>query len=110
MEDFALKIYAARQTIGDRDFFLVARTDARATSAKRGLDDAITRCNLYLDAGADATLIEAPQSDEEIRAIAQGTKVSSSATAGLTSPYVAAAACEVDKIACCSCCLGEACK
>lgn len=34
--------------IGDEDFFLIARTDARATSAKRGLDDAITRANLYM--------------------------------------------------------------
>ena len=60
MEDFALKIYAARYARGDEDFFLVARTDARTTSAKYGLEDAITRCNLYLDAGADATLFEAP--------------------------------------------------
>lgn len=41
------KVYAARQAIGDSDFFLVARTDARGTSAKRGMEESITRANLY---------------------------------------------------------------
>jgi len=43
-EEHALKIEAAREAIGDADFFLVARTDARATS---GLKEAISRANLY---------------------------------------------------------------
>lgn len=42
------QVYAARQAIGDSDFFLVARTDARGTSAKRGLEESITRANLYM--------------------------------------------------------------
>lgn len=74
MEEFAAKIYAARQAIGNNDFFLVARTDARATSAKKGLEDAITRANLYMDAGADASFIEAPRSNYELGEIGTRTK------------------------------------
>lgn len=44
----ALQVAAAREAIGDADFFLIARTDARATSSKRGLDEAINRANIYL--------------------------------------------------------------
>lgn len=43
-----LQVAAAREAIGDADFFLIARTDARATSSKRGLDEAINRANIYL--------------------------------------------------------------
>ena len=42
------QVAAAREAIGDADFFLIARTDARATSSKRGLDEAINRANIYL--------------------------------------------------------------
>jgi 2-methylisocitrate lyase-like PEP mutase family enzyme len=48
-EEHAAKIASARDVIGDRDFFLVARTDARATSARVGLSDAIARANLYME-------------------------------------------------------------
>lgn len=44
----APQVAAAREAIGDSDFFLIARTDARATSSKRGLDEAINRANIYL--------------------------------------------------------------
>jgi 2-methylisocitrate lyase-like PEP mutase family enzyme len=47
-EAFVAKLMAAREVIGDADFFLVARTDARSTSAKHGLEDACTRANLYI--------------------------------------------------------------
>jgi len=53
-----MEIYAAAEAIGDSDFFLVARTDARSTSAKHGLDDAITRANLYMVIGLQVSLIE----------------------------------------------------
>lgn len=43
MEEFAGKVAAAREAIGDADFFLVARTDARGSSAKYGLEEAIRR-------------------------------------------------------------------
>lgn len=48
-EEHAAKIASARDAIGGSDFFLVARTDARATSAKSGLSDAISRANLYME-------------------------------------------------------------
>lgn len=74
MEEHAAKVYAARQAIGDSDFFLVARTDARGLSAKHGLDDSITRANLYMDAGADASFVAAPRSIEEMEEIVKRTK------------------------------------
>ncbi|XP_051123894.1 carboxyvinyl-carboxyphosphonate phosphorylmutase, chloroplastic-like [Andrographis paniculata] len=73
-EEHAAKIRAARNAIGDADFFLVARTDARGTSEKHGLADAIARANLYYDAGADACFVEAPRNEDELREIAQKTK------------------------------------
>ena len=54
-EEHASKIAAARDVIGDADFFLVARTDARATSAKTGLSEAIDRANLYMEVPHSAT-------------------------------------------------------
>lgn len=50
-EEHAAKIASARDAIGDSDFFLIARTDARALSAKTGLSDAIDRANLYMEVG-----------------------------------------------------------
>ncbi|CAA7013469.1 unnamed protein product [Microthlaspi erraticum] len=73
-EEHAAKIASARDAIGDADFFLVARTDARATSAKSGLEDAIARVNLYMEAGADASFVEAPRDDDELKEIGKRTK------------------------------------
>jgi len=87
MDEFAAKVAAARDEISNDDFFLVARTDARATSAKRGLDDAIARANLYLSAGADAAFIEAPRSRAEMEAICErveGLKMLNMMEGGLT--------------------------
>eukprot|EP00210_Caulerpa_lentillifera_P006091 g5819.t1 len=74
LEEHTSKIYAAKQAIGDEDFFLIARTDVRGTSAKRGLDEAITRANLYMEAGADASFVEAPRSRYELQEIGKRTK------------------------------------
>jgi 2-methylisocitrate lyase-like PEP mutase family enzyme len=71
MEEFASKVAAARAAIGEADFFLIARTDARGTSAKHGLAEAITRGNLSVEAGADAALVEGPRSTYELQTIAQ---------------------------------------
>ncbi|GLU16613.1 hypothetical protein SLE2022_330390 [Rubroshorea leprosula] len=68
-EEHAVKIASARDAIGDSDFFLVARTDARATSARSGLSEAIYRANLYMEAGADACFVEAPRDDDELKEI-----------------------------------------
>ncbi|XP_021760635.1 petal death protein-like [Chenopodium quinoa] len=70
-EEHAVKIAAAREAVGDADFFLVARTDARAS---HGLQEAIRRANLYTEAGADATFVEAPANDEELKEIVRGVK------------------------------------
>lgn len=48
-QEHAAKIASARDAIGDSDFFLVARTDARSTSVEHGLSEAISRANLYLE-------------------------------------------------------------
>jgi len=66
-EDHAAKIRAAADARGERDLFIVARTDARQPL---GLDAAIERCLAYREAGADALFVEAPQSVEELEAIA----------------------------------------
>lgn len=46
------------------EILIMARTDARAI---HGMDDAIERCQLFVEAGADITFLEAPQSVEEMR-------------------------------------------
>jgi 2-methylisocitrate lyase-like PEP mutase family enzyme len=66
VEEHVQKIRAARDAVGDADFVIVARTDARAVA---GLEQALARANAYADAGADATFVEAPESDEELAAI-----------------------------------------
>ncbi|RMH05191.1 MAG: oxaloacetate decarboxylase [Nitrospirae bacterium] len=68
VEEHVQKIKAAVDARGDRDFFLVARTDARQVN---GLDDAIARCMRYKEAGADALFVEAPRSRDELAAIAK---------------------------------------
>lgn len=65
--EHAAKIAAACEARGERDLFVVARTDARQPL---GLDAAIERCLAYKDAGADALFVEAPQSREELEQIA----------------------------------------
>ena len=66
-EEHAAKIRAAADARGERDLFIVARTDARQPL---GLDAAIERCLAYKEAGADALFVEAPQSVEELEQIA----------------------------------------
>jgi 2-methylisocitrate lyase-like PEP mutase family enzyme len=76
VEDHAAKIRAAADARGERDLFIVARTDARQPL---GVDAAIERCHAYKEAGADALFVEAPESVEELEQIA----------AALPSPLVA---------------------
>ncbi len=65
-EEHVQKIRAAVDARRGRDFFIVARTDARQVT---GLDDAIRRCQRYKEAGADALFLEAPRSTEELATI-----------------------------------------
>lgn len=55
---------AARQ---DPDLVIIARTDARAVE---GMRSALDRAARFLDAGADMLFVEAPESEDEIEAIA----------------------------------------
>jgi len=64
--DYIQKIRAAVETKGDRDFFIVARTDAVTAM---DLDEAIARVEAARAAGADATFVEAPSSLDELREI-----------------------------------------
>lgn len=65
-EQHIQKIRAACETRENPDLLIIARTDARATL---GLHEAIERGRRYLDAGAEALFIEAPQSEAELAAI-----------------------------------------
>ncbi len=67
-EDMAAKIRVAADSRADKDFLIIARTDARTT---HGLDEALRRAALYLKAGADVLFIESPESIEEMRRIGE---------------------------------------
>ena len=64
--DMAAKIAAAAKA--RRDLVIVARTDAAATE---GLDGAIARAKLYMEAGADAIFPEALNTEEMFSAFAK---------------------------------------
>ncbi len=57
-DEMVRKIRAASAARDSRDFYIIARTDARAV---HGLDDALQRGEMYLEAGADGLFIEAPR-------------------------------------------------
>src|SRR5712671_2389094 len=65
-EDWLAKIRAAAAARRDRDFTIIARTDARAVA---GFDEAVVRANAALAAGADIAFVEAPQTAEEVAAV-----------------------------------------
>ena len=52
----------------DPDFVIIARTDARGAHGGT-LDDAITRANAYLEAGADIAFVEGPTSVDEVKTV-----------------------------------------
>ncbi len=67
-EEWLAKLRAALDT-RDR-LFVTARTDARAAV---GLEEACERARLAADLGVDAVFVEAPESPEEMEAIAEAT-------------------------------------
>jgi 2,3-dimethylmalate lyase len=67
-EAMARKLRAAVAARRSTDLFIIARTDARAV---HGLDEALRRGEVYLNAGADGLFIEAPQSVEELARVGQ---------------------------------------
>lgn len=66
--DFLPKLEAALDARRDKDFIIVARTDARAPL---GLPEAIDRAREYRNAGADVIFVEAPRSIDELKQIAE---------------------------------------
>src|SRR5215213_8136157 len=61
------KVRAAVEARRAPDLVIIARTDARAVE---GLDAALERARRYRDAGADMLFVEAPESEEEVVAVA----------------------------------------
>jgi len=66
LDEMLGKVTAAVDARNDPNLLIMARTDARATL---GFDAAIDRAAAFIEAGADITFVEAPESLEEIRAI-----------------------------------------
>lgn len=66
LPDYLAKVRAAVDARTDPDFTIIARTDSRAVI---GFDEAITRANAALEAGADMAFVEAPQTVEEVKAV-----------------------------------------
>lgn len=79
--EMAAKIEAAAHAKSDRDFMVVARTDARGVE---GLEAAVQRAVAYAEAGADALFPEALESAEEF-----GTFAREIAKRGVTVPLIA---------------------
>jgi methylisocitrate lyase len=71
VEEMNEKITAAAAAKRDKDFLLIARTDARAAE---NFARAVERAQSYLSAGADAIFPEALQSEEEFRDFAKEVK------------------------------------
>src|SRR3954465_14224837 len=65
-DEYIAKIRAAVAARRDPDFFIIARTDARAVL---GFDEAVARANAALAAGADMAFVEAPQTLDEVAAV-----------------------------------------
>jgi 2,3-dimethylmalate lyase len=66
-DNYIPKLKAALEARKNKDFIIVARTDARAPL---GLEEAIERGETYRKAGADVIFVEAPRSIEELKKIA----------------------------------------
>jgi 2-methylisocitrate lyase-like PEP mutase family enzyme len=66
MEEHVAKLRAAAEARGTEPFWILGRTDARAT---HGLDEAIRRARAYREAGADILFVEAPETREELAKI-----------------------------------------
>ena len=66
-EEMVKRIRTIHENRLENGLVIVARTDARTVV---GLDEAIRRGRLYLDAGADVIFVESPESYEEVKKIA----------------------------------------
>jgi len=66
IDEYSEKLQAALDARSDKNFIIVARTDARATE---GLDKAIERGLYYKKIGADVIFVEAPKTIQEMKKI-----------------------------------------
>lgn len=67
-DEFRRRIAAAAGERWNREFVIIARTDARA---RHGFEDAWKRIDSAFDAGADVGFFEAPESIDEIKEVAR---------------------------------------
>lgn len=67
-DEMVIKIRAAVAARRSKETLVIARSDALQVT---DLDDAIARCNVYSEAGADLVFVDAPRTVEEYRAIAE---------------------------------------
>ena len=92
LSEAAAKIRAACAARSSASFKIVARTDARAVE---GLDEALRRGEAFLKAGADVLFVEAPQSEAELRKVAEtfkGTALVANTVEDGKTPWLAPAA------------------
>jgi 2-methylisocitrate lyase-like PEP mutase family enzyme len=68
VDEMVQKVKAAVDSRRDADFQIVARTDARSVL---GFESALERAHAMIEAGADATFVEAPVSIDELAKIAR---------------------------------------
>ena len=90
-EDAVDKIRVAVDARPDRDFLIVARTDARYSE---GMDAALRRAERFLAAGADILFFESPESLEELRRVAEtfrGATLLANMVEGGRTPYLSTA-------------------
>jgi len=59
-----MRIRAALDARRETDIVVMARTDARAV---HGFEEALARCHMFVEEGADIIFLEAPESREEMR-------------------------------------------
>jgi 2-methylisocitrate lyase-like PEP mutase family enzyme len=70
-EDMQQEIRAAVAARTSKDFFILARTDARQP---HGINEAIRRGEQYLEAGADGVYVEGPTSPDELARVGKAFK------------------------------------
>ena len=68
LEEHVQKLRAALDARRDKDFVIIARSDALAVT---GWEDTIRRCRAYADAGADLVFVDGIRTEEDLRTYAR---------------------------------------
>lgn len=68
VDEMVKKVRVAVESRSSENFLVIARTDALS---EHGLDNALSRADAYLDAGADILFVESPESESQMQAIAE---------------------------------------